>query len=76
MRIDVQRAKLGGRVGAGILATLAATLVAACSTGGGGGMGTTPTAALAPAPGLSQGQIRAPVKIALLLPLAGMGETA
>ncbi|MCZ7593789.1 MAG: penicillin-binding protein activator [Hyphomicrobium sp.] len=35
-----------------------------------------PTAALAPAPGQSQGQIRAPVKIALLLPLGGMGETA
>lgn len=49
--------------------------LAGCSTGG-MGAAEPPTAALAPAPGQSQGQIRAPVKIALLLPLGGMGETA
>lgn len=76
MRNSVQRARLTGRgIVSTALAMLAATLFAACSTSGMNGS-PAPSAALAPAPGLSQGQIRAPVKIALLLPLAGMGETA
>lgn len=76
MRNSVQRARLTGRgVVSTALGMLAATLFAGCSTSGMGGSAT-PTAALAPPPGLSQGQIRAPVKIALLLPLAGMGEMA
>lgn len=52
-----------------------AVLLAGCAAGG-MGPAEPPSAALTPAPGQSQGQIRAPVKIALLLPLGGMGETA
>lgn len=72
MRMGLERARVSGRRRAGTLAMLA-VLVAGCSTGSTEG----PTAALAPAPG-TQGQHaeRAPVKIALLLPLGGMGETA
>lgn len=58
---------------AAVLGVVTAVL-AACSTAMGPAPG--PTAAIAPpggAPGSSQ---RAPVKIALLLPLGGMGETA
>ncbi|HEX9881843.1 MAG TPA: penicillin-binding protein activator [Hyphomicrobium sp.] len=56
----------------GLLASVLAFLLAACSTA----MGPTPvpTAAITPPAG-APGQ-RAPVKIALLLPLGGMGETA
>lgn len=74
MRTRWEQAEGSGRRRAGALAVFG-LLLAGCSTGG---MGTAepPTAALAPAPGQSQGQIRAPVKIALLLPLGGMGETA
>ncbi len=49
--------------------------MAGCSTNG-MGPAEAPSAALAPPPGQNQGQIRAPVKIALLLPMGGMGETA
>ena len=51
---------------------LSAALLAACSTAMGPAPG--PTAAITP-PGGTPGQ-RAPVKIAILLPLGGMGETA
>jgi ABC-type branched-subunit amino acid transport system substrate-binding protein len=47
--------------------------LAGCSTNG---PAEPPTAALAPPPGQGQSQTRAPVKIALLLPMGGMGETA
>jgi outer membrane PBP1 activator LpoA protein len=73
MRMGLQQAMASGRKRAGTMAMLA-ILLAGCSTGG--GTAEPPTAALAPAPGQSQGQIRAPVKIALLLPMGGMGETA
>lgn len=74
MRGALQRARAGGRGSAATLA-MCGLLLAGCSTGG---MGTAeaPSASLAPAPGQNQGQIRAPVKIALLLPMGGMGETA
>jgi len=51
-----------------------ALALAGCSTS----MGPTaaPTTALAPPPGQSQTIAREPVKIALLLPMGGMGETA
>ncbi len=74
MRTSSQRVGVSARRGAGTLALLG-LLLAGCSTGG-MGPAEAPTAALVPAPGQNQGQIRAPVKIALLLPLAGMGETA
>jgi ABC-type branched-subunit amino acid transport system substrate-binding protein len=52
---------------------LLAALLAACSTG----MTEAPTAAIVPPGGMAgQGGKRAPVKIALLLPLGGMGEAA
>jgi ABC-type branched-subunit amino acid transport system substrate-binding protein len=54
---------------------LVGLMLAGCSTSG-MGPAEAPSASLAPAPGQSQGQIRAPVKIALLLPLGGMGDTA
>lgn len=73
MRIGLQQAMASGRKRAGTMAVLA-ILLAGCSTGS--GTAEPPTAALAPPPGQSQGQIRAPVKIALLLPMGGMGETA
>jgi branched-chain amino acid transport system substrate-binding protein len=47
--------------------------LAGCSTNG---PAEPPTAALAPPPGQGESQTRAPVKIALLLPMGGMGETA
>lgn len=72
MRTSLQRATASGRTGS--LLTLA-ILLAGCATGG-MGPAEAPTAAVVPPPGQSQGQIRAPVKIALLLPLGGMGETA
>ena len=59
-----------GRKRAGTLAMLG-LLLAGCSTNG---PVEAPTAALAPAPGQGQSQTRAPVKIALLLPMGGMGE--
>jgi len=68
----LQRAKPKLRRHAGILAAVG-LMLGGCSTGG---PATPPTAALAPPPGQSTGQIRAPVKIALLLPLGGMGDTA
>ena len=75
MRTSLERAKSSGRVlRVGALAMLAAAL-AACSTGMGPTAG--PTAAIVPSaetPG--QPGARAPVKIAVLLPLGGMGETA
>ena len=61
-----------GRKRAGTLSMLG-LLLAGCSTNG---PVEAPTAALAPAPGQGQSQTRAPVKIALLLPMGGMGETA
>jgi branched-chain amino acid transport system substrate-binding protein len=72
MRLKLQRATASGR--AGTLLTIA-LLLAGCAAGG-MGPAEPPTAALTPAPSQSRGQIRAPVKIALLLPLGGMGETA
>lgn len=74
MRARLPQARVDGRRRVGTLAVLG-LLLAGCSTGG---MGTAeaPSASLAPAPSQSQGQIRAPVKIALLLPMGGMGETA
>ncbi len=72
MRTGGTGAKAGRCRRTGALTALA-LLLAGCSSGG---TGEAPTAALAPPPGQSQGQIRAPVKIALLLPLGGMGEKA
>ncbi len=63
---------VSGRKRAGTLAMLGLFL-AGCSTNG---PAEPPTAALAPPPGQGQSQTRAPVKIALLLPMGGMGETA
>ncbi len=63
---------VSGRKRAGTLAMLG-LLLAGCSTNG---PAEPPTAALAPPPGQGQSQTRAPVKIALLLPMGGMGETA
>ena len=63
---------VSGRKRAGTLAMLGLFL-AGCSTNG---PAEPPTAALAPPPGQGQSQRRAPVKIALLLPMGGMGETA
>lgn len=75
MRTSLERAKSSGRVWrAGALAMLAAAL-AACSTGM--GPAEAPSAALVPPAGTpGQQAARAPVKIAILLPLGGMGETA
>jgi ABC-type branched-subunit amino acid transport system substrate-binding protein len=75
MLTSLERAKSCGRTWrTGVLAMLAVGL-AACSTGS--GTAEPPTAALAPPPGAAaQSGIKAPVKIALLLPLGGMGETA
>jgi ABC-type branched-subunit amino acid transport system substrate-binding protein len=70
--MSLERARVSWRRGAGTLAVLG-LLLAGCSTGG---PAEAPTAALAPPPGQGQSQTRAPVKIALLLPLGGMGETA
>lgn len=70
----LQRATKFGRQSVATVALLA-SLLTGCSTGGMGTSGA-PSASLAPPPGQSQGQIRAPVKIALLLPLGGMGDTA
>jgi ABC-type branched-subunit amino acid transport system substrate-binding protein len=67
------------RASGGVLAWRAAALglltalLAACSTMG---QAPTSTAAITPAGGASGPGQRAPVKIALLLPLGGMGETA
>ena len=63
---------VSGRKRADTLAMLGLFL-AGCSTNG---PAEPPTAALAPPPGQGQSQTRAPVKIALLLPMGGMGETA
>ncbi len=63
---------VSGRKRAGTLAMLG-LMLAGCSTNG---PAEPPTAALAPPPGQGQTQTRAPVKIALLLPMGGMGETA
>ena len=70
--MSLQQAVVVGRKRAGTLAMLG-LLLAGCSTNG---PVEAPTAALAPAPGQGQSQTRAPVKIALLLPMGGMGETA
>jgi branched-chain amino acid transport system substrate-binding protein len=72
MRRGIQHAKTDRRV---VMMALCGLLLGGCSTSG-MGPAEAPSAALAPPPGQSQGQIRAPVKIALLLPMAGMGETA
>jgi len=74
MRRGLQRAIVGGRRGAGTLVLLG-MLLAGCSTGG-MGPAEPPSASLVPPRGQSQGEIRAPAKIALLLPMGGMGETA
>lgn len=74
MKLGLQRASGGGRGGAAAL-ILCGLLMAGCSTSG-MGPAEAPSASLAPPPGQSQGQIRAPVKIALLLPMGGMGESA
>lgn len=55
-----------------LLGTVSA-LVAGCSTGMGGDQA--PTAAITPQPG-AEATPRPPVKIAIILPLEGMGETA
>lgn len=75
MRTSLERAKSSGRIWrAGALAMLAAAL-AACSTSM--GPAEAPTAAIVPPAGApGQPAARAPVKIAILLPLGGMGETA
>ncbi len=76
MRISLERRSCSAHVSCAavqsFLAGALALLLAACSTA----MGPTPgpTGAITP-PGGAPGQ-RAPVKIALLLPLGGMGETA
>jgi branched-chain amino acid transport system substrate-binding protein len=69
---SLQQAMVSGRKRAGTLALLG-LMLAGCSTNG---PTEPPTAALAPPPGQGQAQTRAPVKIALLLPMGGMGETA
>ncbi len=74
MRKGSHEAKSGRCRGVATLA-LFGLFLAGCSTSG-MGPAEAPSASLAPAPGQSQGQIRAPVKIALLLPMGGMGETA
>ena len=71
-RKSLQQAMVSGRRRAGTLAMLG-LMLAGCSTNG---PAEPPTAALAPPPGQGQTQTRAPVKIALLLPMGGMGETA
>lgn len=70
--MSLQQALVVGRKRVCTLAMLGLVL-AGCSTNG---PVEAPTAALAPAPGQGQSQTRAPVKIALLLPMGGMGETA
>jgi ABC-type branched-subunit amino acid transport system substrate-binding protein len=72
MRTSLESALGSARAWRAAALGLLAALLAACSTG----MGPTqvPTAAIVPTGG-APGQ-RAPVKIALLLPLGGMGETA
>lgn len=72
MRKGLKQAEVSRRECAAGLAMFGLFL-AGCSTSGMGPAA--PSAALAPAPG-QQGAIRAPVKIALLLPMGGMGETA
>jgi len=72
MRTSLEPARGGGRAWrAAVLGPLAA-LLAACSTG----MGPAEAPAAAIVPPAGQGAGRGPVKIALLLPLGGMGETA
>jgi len=72
MRTTLELAHGSARVWRAAVLGVLALLLASCSTS----MGPTPgpTASITPAPG--EGGQRAPVKIALLLPLGGMGETA
>ena len=74
MRINFAAARRSARAWRCGTAVTATVLLAACSTGA--GPTDVPTAAIVPPLNAPDSQDRPPVKIALLLPMGGMGETA
>ena len=74
MRINFAAARRSARAWRAGTVVVATALLAACSTGA--GPTGVPTAAIVPPLNVPESQGRPPVKIALLLPMGGMGETA
>jgi len=74
MRISFAAPRVSARPWRASAAAVFAALLAACSTGG--GPTDVPTAAIVPPLNSDGSENRPPVKIALLLPTGGMGETA
>lgn len=74
MRIRLGAARGSTRAWRASAAAVSVALLAACSTGG--GPTGAPTAAIVPPLDAAASKNRPPVKIALLLPMGGMGETA